>query len=115
MLLALKLDNVALIDALDLALAPGLTVLTGETGAGKSLLLDSLDVLLGGDVPKHLLRHESQRPGERGLEATFPSICCATARIRPALKGTLSPIRPLFSCWRSGALGGWSISRPRWW
>ena len=57
MLLALKLDNVALIDALDLALAPGLTVLTGETGAGKSLLLDSLDVLLGGDVPKHLLRH----------------------------------------------------------
>ena len=56
-LLALKLDNVALIDALDLELAPGLTVLTGETGAGKSLLLDSLDVLLGGDVPKHLLRH----------------------------------------------------------
>ena len=57
MLLALKLDNIALIDALDLQLAPGLTVLTGETGAGKSLLLDSLDVLLGGEVPRHLLRH----------------------------------------------------------
>ena len=57
MLLALKLENIALIDALDLELSPGLTVLTGETGAGKSLLLDSLDVLLGADVPKHLLRH----------------------------------------------------------
>ena len=57
MLLALKLDNIALIDALELELARGLTVLTGETGAGKSLLLDSLDVLLGGDVPRHLLRH----------------------------------------------------------
>ncbi len=57
MLLALKLENIALIDALDLTCSPGLTVLTGETGAGKSLLLDSLDVLLGGEVPKHLLRH----------------------------------------------------------
>lgn len=57
MLLALKLDNIALIDALDLEFSPGLTILTGETGAGKSLLLDSLDVLLGADVPKHLLRH----------------------------------------------------------
>lgn len=56
-LLALKLDNIALIDALDLQCSPGLTVLTGETGAGKSLLLDSLDVLLGAEVPKHLLRH----------------------------------------------------------
>jgi len=56
-LLALKLENIALIDALDLELSPGLTVLTGETGAGKSLLLDSLDVLLGAEVPKHLLRH----------------------------------------------------------
>lgn len=56
-LLALKLENIALIDALHLELSPGLTVLTGETGAGKSLLLDSLDVLLGAEVPKHLLRH----------------------------------------------------------
>ncbi|MCY4174482.1 MAG: AAA family ATPase [Cyanobacteria bacterium MAG CAR3_bin_5] len=57
MLLALKLDNVALIDALDLEFSPGLTVLTGETGAGKSLLLDSLEVLLGAEVPRRLLRH----------------------------------------------------------
>lgn len=56
-LLALKLDNIALIDALALEFSPGLTVLTGETGAGKSLLLDSLDVLLGGEVPRSLLRH----------------------------------------------------------
>ncbi|MCP9825603.1 DNA repair protein RecN [Synechococcus sp. EJ6-Ellesmere] len=48
MLTGLRLENIALIDALDLSFRPGFTVLTGETGAGKSLLLDALDALLGG-------------------------------------------------------------------
>ena len=69
-LLALKLENIALIDDLDLELSPGLTVLTGETGAGKSLLLDSLDVLLGAEVPKHLLRHGQD---QARLEGCFAS------------------------------------------
>ncbi|MFO0119572.1 MAG: AAA family ATPase, partial [Cyanobium sp.] len=47
MLTGLRLENIALIDRLELAFAEGFTVLTGETGAGKSILLDALDALLG--------------------------------------------------------------------
>jgi len=47
-LTALSIRDVVLIDRLDLAFGPGLTVLTGETGAGKSILLDSLGLALGG-------------------------------------------------------------------
>ncbi len=48
MLTGLRLENIALIERLELAFEPGFTVLTGETGAGKSILLDALDALLGG-------------------------------------------------------------------
>ena len=48
MLTGLRLDNIALIERLELAFEHGFSVLTGETGAGKSLLLDALDALLGG-------------------------------------------------------------------
>ncbi len=48
MLTALSLENIALIERLELTFEAGFTVLTGETGAGKSILLDALDALLGG-------------------------------------------------------------------
>ena len=44
----LQLRNIALIDSLELVFQDGFTVLTGETGAGKSILLDALDAVLGG-------------------------------------------------------------------
>ncbi len=71
MLTGLRLENIALIDALDLSFKPGFTVLTGETGAGKSLLLDALDALLGGAQGVEGLR--LLRPGcERAcIEAGF--------------------------------------------
>ena len=47
MLTTLSIRNVVLIERLDLPLGPGLTVLTGETGAGKSIMLDSLGLALG--------------------------------------------------------------------
>ena len=47
-LTGLRLENIALIERLELAFEPGFTELTGETGAGKSILLDGLDALLVG-------------------------------------------------------------------
>lgn len=71
MLTGLRLENIALIERLELAFDQGFTVLTGETGAGKSILLDALDALLGGfqgAQGSRLLR----RGCERGrIEATF--------------------------------------------
>ncbi|RYE88209.1 MAG: DNA repair protein RecN, partial [Hyphomicrobiales bacterium] len=56
MLSALSVRNIVLIDQLDLGLDTGLTVLTGETGAGKSILLDALTLALGGRGDASLVR-----------------------------------------------------------
>ena len=56
MLAALSIRDVVLIDRLDLGFGPGLTVLTGETGAGKSILLDSLGLALGARSDAGLVR-----------------------------------------------------------
>jgi DNA repair protein RecN (Recombination protein N) len=54
---ALSVRNIVLIDQLDIALDGGLTTLTGETGAGKSILLDALTLALGGRGDASLVRH----------------------------------------------------------
>src|SRR5262252_3079347 len=56
MLLGLTARDVVLIDRLDLAFRPGLCVLTGETGAGKSILLDALGLALGRRADAALVR-----------------------------------------------------------
>jgi DNA repair protein RecN (Recombination protein N) len=56
MLNALSVRNIVLIDQLDLALDSGMTVLTGETGAGKSILLDAMTLALGGRGDASLVR-----------------------------------------------------------
>lgn len=57
MLTALSIRDVVLIEALDLEFGAGLDVLTGETGAGKSILLDALGLALGGRGESGLVRH----------------------------------------------------------
>lgn len=56
MLTTLDIRNIALIDRLTLELSPGLNVLTGETGAGKTIIIDSLDLALGGRADRELIR-----------------------------------------------------------
>jgi DNA repair protein RecN (Recombination protein N) len=61
MLLGLTIRDVVLIDRLDLAFRPGLCVLTGETGAGKSILLDALGLALGKRAEAGLVRAGAQQ------------------------------------------------------
>ncbi len=68
MLINLKINNFALVDSLELNLGMGLSVLTGETGAGKSIILDAIDVVLGGKTTSRMIRGGSDRSL---IEATF--------------------------------------------
>ncbi|KJH72782.1 DNA repair protein RecN [Aliterella atlantica] len=68
MLLSLLIENFALIDQLDLEFGTGLNVLTGETGAGKSIILDAIDAALGGKVSSRAIRTGTNRAM---VEATF--------------------------------------------
>ena len=61
MLTALSIRDVVLIERLDLEFGPGLTVLTGETGAGKSILLDSLGLALGARADSALVRSGAEQ------------------------------------------------------
>lgn len=68
MLLNLNVKNLALIDAAEVAFADGLNILTGETGAGKSMLLGSLQLAFGGKLEKSSLKDETK---EVFVEALF--------------------------------------------
>lgn len=56
MLTALSIRDVVLVDVLDLEVESGLTVLTGETGAGKSIILDALGLAQGGRFHWNILK-----------------------------------------------------------
>ena len=72
MLIRLKIENIALIEIIEINFEKGLNIITGDSGSGKSLILDSLNVLFGGtNIPlKHLIR-----PGKDQclIEAKFSS------------------------------------------
>jgi len=64
----LRVENLLLMDRAELRLGPGLNVLTGETGAGKTLLAHALDLLLGGKARSRIVR---QGAGEAWVEGVF--------------------------------------------
>ena len=68
MLIRLAVRDFAIIEAIELELRAGLTVLTGETGAGKSILVDALQLLAGGRGGPEMIRHGAERAE---IAATF--------------------------------------------
>jgi DNA repair protein RecN (Recombination protein N) len=87
MLIQLKIENLALIEIIEINFEKGLNIITGDSGSGKSLILDSLDALFGGtNIPlKHLIR-----PGKDFcvIEAIFSS----SSQINNWLIGNRFPI-----------------------
>ncbi len=67
MLTELHIQNFAIIDKLDLRFGPGLIILTGETGAGKSIILDAVVMLIGGRADATLIRAESDAAFVEGV------------------------------------------------
>ncbi len=67
MLLELRVENYAVIDSLAVEFATGLNLLTGETGAGKSILIDALALLLGDKASAEMVRHGAEKTVVSGV------------------------------------------------
>jgi energy-coupling factor transporter ATP-binding protein EcfA2 len=86
MLHELRVENLLLLDRAELRLSPGLNVLTGETGAGKTLLAQALDLLLGGRAGSGIVRGGAAEAYVEGVFSrpdsipSWPSGCPMTLR-----------------------------------
>ena len=101
MLTAISIKNIALIKKLNLDFSDGLNILSGETGAGKSIIIDSLNFVLGERADKTLIRH-GENVAE--VEASFyfgnnknATVPAAAPRIIVMIIVTISPTRESFS------------------
>lgn len=82
MLIELRIENFAIIDKLELEFGSGLLVFTGETGAGKSIIIDAVETLLGGRADPNLIRQGDERAI---VEGSFK----ISARVRQAVHALL--------------------------
>src|SRR6516162_5849049 len=123
-LLELRVENYAVIDSLAVEFAPGLNLLTGETGAGKSILIGALSLLLGDKASAEMIRHGADKAVVSGVfdveQATLTKILEANGvdadggRLPPAAKVVFSsttsqPRLPCCASWRRL----WLPSTPR--
>jgi DNA repair protein RecN (Recombination protein N) len=87
-LLELGVTDLALIERLRLAFAPGLNVLTGETGAGKSLVIDALGLALGARADLSLVRHGAEAARVEALFDRLPEPLIATRELSASGRST---------------------------
>ena len=83
MLTELRIENFAIIEKLELTFGKGLVILTGETGAGKSIILDAVEMLIGGRADTSVVRADSARAS---VEGTFKLAGSERAAIHELLK-----------------------------
>ena len=82
MLYELRVENLLLMERAELRLGPGLNILTGETGAGKTLLAHALDLLLGGKARSGIVREGAAEAYVEGVFELPPDLA------RPATRAT---------------------------
>src|SRR5262249_54740559 len=83
MLEELRIQNFAIIDRLELNFAPGFNVITGETGAGKSIIIDAVELLLGGKADPSFVRGGAEKAV---VEGVFALNKATQAAIKPILQ-----------------------------
>ena len=98
MLDLLHIENIAIIERADIAFQPGFNALTGETGAGKSIVIDAMSAVLGQRASRDLIRTGADKAF---VSATFSGVappcsgssgwsrtrsCCCSARFTPTAK-----------------------------
>ena len=89
MLELLHIENIAIIEAADIEFAPGFNALTGETGAGKSIVIDSLSAVLGQRTSRELIRTGAEKAFvSAAFSGTAPELT-EELGIQPEADGTL--------------------------
>ena len=109
MLSELRIENFAIIDKLEISFLPGLITFTGETGAGKSIIIDAVELLLGGRADATMIRSGADRAL---IDAVFQVSGSNTEPIQSILKREDLVENPDFlTMGREIRLGGRSVAR----
>ena len=97
MLLALSVQNLGVIEASALVLRPGVSVLTGETGAGKTMVVQAIELLTGGRADPSMVRNGAEEASVEGRfempggeEVVLRRVIPADGRSRAYLNGSLA-------------------------
>ncbi len=102
MLTELHIENLGVIDHVELTFSTGLTAVTGETGAGKTMLVEAIELLVGGRADASMVRHgadEARVDGRfvtaDGIERVLTRVVPAEGRSRAYLDGRLATVAAL--------------------
>jgi DNA repair protein RecN (Recombination protein N) len=98
----LHIENLGVIERVELILGPGLTAVTGETGAGKTMLVEAIELLVGGRADSSIVRHgaaearvDGRFVGADGVERVLTRVIPAEGRSRAYVDGRLATVASL--------------------